>query len=63
MNIGMTISRPGVFRRSEPRLRSLVFMQGVVSADGQPVARASGIFKIGPRFEDALGPSTTPPRL
>ena len=36
--------------------RSLVFMQGVVTADGEPVARASGIFKIGPRFEDALAP-------
>ena len=36
--------------------RSLVFMQGVVTADGQPVARASGIFKIGPRFEDAFAP-------
>ena len=34
--------------------RSLVFMQGVVTADGEPVARASGIFKIGPRFEDAV---------
>jgi uncharacterized protein (TIGR00369 family) len=43
--------------------RSMVFMQGLVSADGQSVARVSGIFKIGPRFEDALGPTTTPPRL
>lgn len=33
--------------------RSMVFMQGLVTADGQSVARASGIFKIGPRFEDA----------
>ncbi len=39
------------------RTRSLVFMQGVVSADGQTVARTSGVFKIGPRFEDALGPA------
>jgi len=34
--------------------RSMVFMQGVVSADGNAVARVSGIFKIGPRFEDAV---------
>ena len=33
--------------------RSMVFMQGLVTADGQSVARVSGIFKIGPRFEDA----------
>lgn len=33
--------------------RSLVFMQGLVSADGEPAARVSGIFKIGPPF-DAL---------
>lgn len=33
--------------------RSLVFMQGLVQADGIPVARASGIFKIGPPFNDA----------
>lgn len=30
--------------------RSLVFAQGLVSADGQPCARASGVFKIGPLF-------------
>ena len=42
--------------------RSLVFMQGTVTADGQNVARASGIFKIGPRFEDAFGPGTKPPQ-
>lgn len=30
--------------------RSLVFMQGLVQADGVPVARVSGIFKIGPPF-------------
>jgi hypothetical protein len=29
-------------------------MQGVVHADGEAVARVSGIFKIGPRFEDAV---------
>jgi uncharacterized protein (TIGR00369 family) len=38
--------------------RSLVFMQGLVTADGQAVARASGVFKIGPPFADA---SLSPP--
>jgi uncharacterized protein (TIGR00369 family) len=28
--------------------RSLVFLQGLVSADGVPCARVSGVFKIGP---------------
>ena len=32
---------------------SLVFMQGLVEADGTPVARVSGIFKIGPPFDEA----------
>lgn len=31
--------------------RSLVFVQGLVAADGKPVARASGIFKIGPELK------------
>jgi uncharacterized protein (TIGR00369 family) len=38
--------------------RSLVFMQGLVSADGATAARVSGIFKIGPLFDrgrDAAG--------
>ncbi len=35
--------------------RKLVFMQGLVQADGVNVARASGILKIGPPFEDAAG--------
>lgn len=30
--------------------RSLVFVQALVSADGQPCARASGVFKIGSPF-------------
>ena len=30
--------------------RSLVFAQGLVTADGEPVARASAIMKIGPAF-------------
>lgn len=31
--------------------RTLAFLQGLVTADGAPVARASGVFKIGPVFE------------
>jgi uncharacterized protein (TIGR00369 family) len=34
--------------------RTLVFAQGLVDADGEPAARASGILKIGPAFP-ALG--------
>lgn len=30
--------------------RSLVFAQGLVTAEGEPVARVSGVFKIGPAF-------------
>ena len=30
--------------------RTLVFAQGLVTADGVPCARASGVFKIGPEF-------------
>ncbi len=36
------------------RRRSLVFMQGLVQADGVSVARVSGIFKIGPPFDDTM---------
>jgi uncharacterized protein (TIGR00369 family) len=36
--------------------RSMVFMQGLVSADGENVARVSGIFKIGAPFDDAINP-------
>lgn len=31
--------------------RSIVFAQGLVTADGTPVARASGVFKIGPEIK------------
>ncbi|WP_298829190.1 PaaI family thioesterase [uncultured Piscinibacter sp.] len=34
--------------------RSMVFAQGLVSADGEPVARVSGVFKIGAAFAAAL---------
>ena len=30
--------------------RTMVFAQGLVSADGEPVARVSGVFKIGAAF-------------
>ena len=33
--------------------RTLVFVQGLVNADGTPVARVSGIFKIGAMFTPA----------
>ena len=41
--------------------RSLVFVQGLVTADGDNVARVSGIFKIGKAFEDAAVPGHRPP--
>lgn len=31
--------------------RTMIFMQGLVTADGVNVARASGVFKIGPAFD------------
>lgn len=31
--------------------RNMVFLQGLLTADGEPVARASGIFKIGKPFD------------
>jgi uncharacterized protein (TIGR00369 family) len=34
--------------------RALVFMQGLVRADDAIAARVSGIFKIGPPFDDSL---------
>jgi uncharacterized protein (TIGR00369 family) len=50
-------SKLGAWVQGEAQLlrstRSMVFMQGLVSADGEAVARVSGVFKIGPRFEDA----------
>ncbi|MBN8491818.1 MAG: PaaI family thioesterase [Burkholderiales bacterium] len=54
----LAASKRGAWVQGEAQLlratRSMVFMQGVVSADGEAVARVSGIFKIGPRFEDAV---------
>lgn len=35
--------------------RTLVFVQGLVTADGEPAVRASGIFKIGPPFQVSAG--------
>jgi uncharacterized protein (TIGR00369 family) len=37
--------------------RSMVFAQGLVTADGAPVARVSGIFKIGPVFTPGGSPA------
>jgi uncharacterized protein (TIGR00369 family) len=34
--------------------RTLVFAQGLVTADGTPCARVSGIFKIGPPFDPTV---------
>jgi len=34
--------------------RSMVFAQGLVTADGEPVARVSGVFKIGAVFAAAI---------
>jgi uncharacterized protein (TIGR00369 family) len=36
--------------------RSLVFAQGLVTADGTPVARVSGIFKVGTLFTPGAPP-------
>ena len=33
--------------------RNLLFGQGLVSADGEPAMRFSGIFKLGPLFGDS----------
>jgi uncharacterized protein (TIGR00369 family) len=33
--------------------RTLIFTQGLVHADGKPVLRASGVFKIGPLLPDS----------
>lgn len=38
--------------------KNLLFMQGIVAADGKPALRMSGIFKVLP-----AGPSATPPTL
>jgi uncharacterized protein (TIGR00369 family) len=41
--------------------RSMVFMQGLVRADGTLVARVSGIFKIGPPFDDSASRRSAQP--
>lgn len=46
--LGAWIEGEAQVLRSTP---SLVFVQGLVTADGTPVARASGIFKVGPPVE------------
>ena len=42
--------------------RTLIFMQGLVTADGVNVARASGVFKIGPAF-DGVFPAATASKI
>ena len=53
-------SAKGAWVQGEAQLlratRKLVFMQGVVMADGENVARVSGIFKIGAPIDDAINP-------
>jgi uncharacterized protein (TIGR00369 family) len=50
-------SRLGAWVQGQAQLlrstRSLVFMQGLATADGDNVARVSGIFKIGAPFDDS----------
>ena len=36
--------------------RSMVFMQGLITANGTNVARVSGIFKVGAPFDDTINP-------
>ena len=54
----------GAWVQGEARLlratRSLVFMQGLVQADGVPVARVGGIFEIGPPFDDTMRQAREP---
>ncbi len=38
---------------------TMVFAQGLVTADGEPAARVSGILKIGPPFGDIVKASAT----
>lgn len=50
-------SRPGAWVQGEAQVlrttRALVFVQGLVVADEVPVARVSGVLKIGPTFGPA----------
>jgi uncharacterized protein (TIGR00369 family) len=53
-------SAKGAWVQGEAQLlratRNMLFMQGLVTADGKNVARVSGIFKIGAPFDDAINP-------
>ena len=46
--VGAWVEGEGTVLRSTG---TLAFLQGMVTANGRPVARASGIFKIGPVFK------------
>ena len=54
----MGAARLGAWVQGEAQVlrttRNLVFGQGLVSADGEPALRMSGIFKIGPPFQDTM---------
>ena len=51
-------SRLGAWVQGEAQIlrvtRNMVFGQGLVSADGEPALRFSGVFKLGPPFGDAF---------
>jgi len=51
--LGCWIEGSGQLLRST---RSLAFVQALVTADGQPCVRASGVLKIGPKMPDAVLP-------
>ena len=50
----LAAAKLGTWVQGEARVlkatRNMVFMDGLLQADGEPVARVSGIFKIGPEF-------------
>lgn len=51
--LGCWIEGSGQLLRST---RSLAFVQALVTADGTPCVRASGVLKLGPQMPDALLP-------
>lgn len=55
----LAAAKLGTWVQGEARVlkatRNMVFMDGMLQADGEPVARVSGIFKIGNEFSPADG--------
>ena len=49
--VGCWIEGSGMLLRST---RTLMFAQGLVTADGQPCARASGVFKLGAELPESF---------